>query len=112
MGRAGPRRERKYSTSFKLTAVRVSLQPGTQVQTVAAGLDIHPFMLSRWCKESRDGGLRGRLPRKSAPGPPQVPPYQPPRLVVGSFRCREVGNFNSRLTRRARCSTKPAPFAS
>lgn len=69
MGRAGPRRIHKYSTAFKLTAVRMSQQPGMQVKTVAAGLDIHPFMLSRWRKEVRDGVLRGRLPRKAPPGP-------------------------------------------
>lgn len=68
MERAGPRRVRKYGTAFKLTAVRMSLQPGMQVQTVAAGLDIHAFMLSRWRKECRDDVLRGRLPRKPAPG--------------------------------------------
>lgn len=69
MGRPSPRRVRKYSTTFKLTAVRMSLQPGMQVKTVAAGLDIHPFMLSRWRKEYRDGVLRGRLPRAAAAGP-------------------------------------------
>jgi len=69
MGRAGPRRVRQYSTRFKLTAVRMSRQPGMQFQTVAAGSDIHPFMLSRWRTEYRDGVLRGRLPRRPAPGP-------------------------------------------
>jgi transposase len=37
--------------------------PGVQVQTVAAGLDIHPFMLSRWRTEARDGVLTGRARR-------------------------------------------------
>lgn len=69
MGRAGPRRIHKYSTAFKFTAVRMSQQPGMQVKTVAAGLDTHPFMLSRWRKEVRDGVLRGRLSRKVPPGP-------------------------------------------
>ncbi len=43
-----------------MTAVKLSGVPGVQVQTVAAALDIHPFMLSRWRKEVRDGVLRGR----------------------------------------------------
>jgi len=30
------------------------------VQAVAAALDIHPFMLSRWRKEVREGQLRGK----------------------------------------------------
>ena len=60
MARAGPRKVQAYSREFKLTAVRLSQQPGIQVQGVAAALDIHPFMLSKWRKEVRDGVLRGR----------------------------------------------------
>jgi transposase len=37
------------------------------VQTVANALDIHPFMLSRWRKEARDGVLRGRARRVNLP---------------------------------------------
>jgi transposase len=50
----------RYSLEFKLTAVRLSEQPDIQVKAVAAALDIHPFMLSRWRKQVRDGELRGR----------------------------------------------------
>jgi transposase len=67
--RVGPRKIYKYSDDFKLTAVRLSQRPGLQVQSVAAALDIHPFMLSRWRKEVRDGTLRGRPGRKPRPGP-------------------------------------------
>ena len=64
MGRPiGPRKVHRYSPEFKLTAVKLSRMPGVQVQTVAEALDIHPFMLSRWRKEARDGILRGRVPR-------------------------------------------------
>ncbi len=59
MARAGPRKIREYSLEFKLTAVQLSQQPGIQVQAVAAALDIHPFMLSKWRKQVRDGVLRG-----------------------------------------------------
>jgi transposase len=63
MGRAiGPKKVHRYSNEFKLTAVKLSGVGGVQVQTAAA-LDIHPFMLSRWRKEVRDGVLRGRAPR-------------------------------------------------
>ncbi len=61
--RIGPKKVHRYSTEFKLTAVKLSRMPGVQVQTVAAGLDIHPFMLSRWRKEARDGVLTGRARR-------------------------------------------------
>ena len=60
MARAGPRKVQAYSREFKLTAVRLSQQPGIQVQAVAAALDIHPFMLSKWRKDVRDGVLRGK----------------------------------------------------
>ena len=69
MPRPGPRMVRKYSDEFKLTAVRLSLQPGLQVKTVASALAIHPFMLSKWRKEVRDGRLRGRANRAPPPGP-------------------------------------------
>jgi transposase len=69
MPRAGPRKVWKYSDEFKLTAVRLSQQPGIQVQTVAAALEIHPFMLSKWRKEVRDGLLRGRVPKTPPAGP-------------------------------------------
>ena len=47
----------KYSDREKLTAVRLSEAPGVRVKDVAAALDIHPFMLSRWRKEAREGRL-------------------------------------------------------
>jgi transposase len=64
MGRPiGPKRVHRYSVEFKLTAVKLSGMPGVQVQTVADALDIHPFMLSRWRKEAREGILKGRARR-------------------------------------------------
>ena len=69
MPRPGPRTVQKYSDEFKLTAVRLSQQPGLQVKTVAAALAIHPFMLSKWRKEVRDGRLRGRPNKAPPPGP-------------------------------------------
>ena len=33
--------------------------PGTRIQDVAKVLDIHPFMLSRWKKEYREGKMAG-----------------------------------------------------
>lgn len=63
MPRSGPRAVHTYSDEFRLTAVRLSQQPGLQVKTVAAALEIHPFMLSTWRKDVRDGQLRGRAPK-------------------------------------------------
>lgn len=53
-------RVHRYSDEFKLSAVRLSKLPDVQVRQVAAALDIHPFMLSRWRKQVRDGTLRGQ----------------------------------------------------
>ena len=69
MPRSGPRTVHRYSLEFKLTAVRLSQQPGIQVKTVATALEIHPFMLSKWRKDVRDGTLRGRLPQAAPAGP-------------------------------------------
>lgn len=52
-----PRRTWKYGNDFKVKAVQLSLQDGVQVKDVANTLDIHPFMLSRWRKEYREGKL-------------------------------------------------------
>jgi len=60
---------RRYSDEFKLTAVRLSHQPGIEVKTVAAALAIHPFMLSKWRKDARDGRLAGRARRSPQAGP-------------------------------------------
>jgi transposase len=50
----------RYSVEFKLKAVKLSDLAGVQIQDVADALDIHPFMLSRWRKEAREGRLRAR----------------------------------------------------
>ena len=57
MPRPGPRTTYKYSDRFKATAVRLSQLRGVSVQEVAESLYIHPFMLSRWRKEAREGRI-------------------------------------------------------
>ena len=66
MPRAGPRKVQRYSLEFKLKAVKLSQLKGVEVQAVADALEIHPFMLSRWRKEARDGVLRGGVSLSSA----------------------------------------------
>ena len=53
-----PRKTWEYSKEFKVTAVHLSYQEGIQVKDIAEGLDIHPYMLSRWRKNYRDGKLK------------------------------------------------------
>lgn len=69
--RVGPVKVRQYTLEFKLKAVKLSQLKGVEVQAVADALEIHPFMLSRWRKEARDGVLRGRV---SVPKALKVPP--------------------------------------
>ena len=69
--RGGPVQVRQYSLEFKLKAVKLSQLKGVEVQAVADALEIHPFMLSRWRKEARDGVLRGRV---SVPAAAKTPP--------------------------------------
>lgn len=54
-----PRKTWAYSTKFKIQAVKLSSDPDYKIGEVAQGLGIHPFMLSRWRKEYRDGILHG-----------------------------------------------------
>lgn len=57
MPKAGPKRTQEYSQEFKATAVRLSKLPDVRIKDVASSLDIHPFMLSRWRKEMREGRI-------------------------------------------------------
>jgi transposase len=63
MGTATTKKINRYGIAFKLRAVQMSNQSGVLIKDVAESLCIHPFMLSRWRKEVRDGELVG----KSAP---------------------------------------------
>ncbi len=57
MPRPGPRTTYRYSDEFKATAVKLSRIRGVAVGDVAESLCIHPFMLSRWRKQARDGEI-------------------------------------------------------
>jgi transposase len=54
----GPKKVHRYTVEFKIQAVRLSLHPEIQTQDVAHALDIHPFMLSKWKKDYREGKLK------------------------------------------------------
>lgn len=58
-GSTGRMKKHRYSTEFKVTAVKLATHPGMETQEVAAALNIHPFMLSRWKKEYREGKFKG-----------------------------------------------------
>jgi len=80
--RAGPKKVRQYSLEFKLKAVKLSQLGGVEVQAVTDALGFHPFMLSRWRKEARDGTLRGRasvVKAVRAPAPRELKRLQAPQ---------------------------------
>ena len=60
MAKAGPRKIAQYGEKFKATAVKLSSLPGVLIQDVAAALDVHPFMLSLWRKQVREGIIVAR----------------------------------------------------
>lgn len=57
MPKSGLRKINRYSETFKATAVKLAQMQGVKKQDVAESLDIHPFMLSRWIKEVREGKI-------------------------------------------------------
>jgi transposase InsO family protein len=78
----GPRKIARYTSEFKVKAVKLSGLSGVLIQDVAQALDIHPFMLSRWRKEYREGRLRARA--SVSPGVRQVKQVK----ELSAFRAR------------------------
>lgn len=85
MPKAGKQKIQNYGLDFKLRAVQLSNEPGVLVKDVAESLCIHPFMLSRWRKQVRDGELKGR------------PPAIEPQAVRELQRLRQVEKQYKRL---------------
>ena len=100
MGTPGPQKINRYGLEFKLKAVQMSNQPGVLVKDVAESLCIHPFMLSKWRKQVRDGELVGD------PAPPE------PAVVAELQRLREVEKQFKRLQEEHDLLKKAIRFAS
>jgi transposase len=96
MPRAGPKKVQRYSLEFKRAAVRLSQRPGIEVQAVAAALDIHPFMLSRWRKEWRERELRGPSLRA-----PKAPPLREVRRLQALERAHALLQEEHALLKKA-----------
>ena len=62
MAKPGPQKINRYGVDFKLRAVQMSHQPGVLIKDVAESLCIHPFMLSLWRRQVREGELTGDPP--------------------------------------------------
>tara|TARA_R110002020_G_scaffold445566_1_gene657505 strand:+ start:2854 stop:3225 length:372 start_codon:yes stop_codon:yes gene_type:complete len=59
------KKTQRYSVEFKVKAVEWSHQAHRSVKGVAEALDIHPFMLSRWRKEHREGKFAMKRVKKA-----------------------------------------------
>ena len=100
MGKPGPVKIKNYGIEFKLRAVQLSNQPGVLVKDVAESLCIHPFMLSKWRKQVRDGELAG------------IPPPLEPEAVAELARLRDVEKRFKRLQMEHDLLKKAIRFAS
>jgi transposase len=98
--RIGPAKIKQYSLEFKLKAVQLSDQPGVLIKDVAESLCIHPFMLSKWRKQVRDGDLVG--------DPPPLEPQEASELQ----RLRQVEKQFKRLQMEHDLLKKAIRFAS
>ena len=59
-----PRKTWRYTNEFKAKAVELTYLEDIMIKDVAETLDIHPFMLSRWRKEYREGKIVADKKRK------------------------------------------------
>lgn len=59
-----PKKTQQYPMEFKAKAVKLTYLSGSSIKGVAESLDIHPFMLSRWRKEYREGKIVSDRRRK------------------------------------------------
>jgi transposase len=98
--RNGPAKIKKYSLEFKLKAVHLSDQSGVLIKDVAESLCIHPFMLSKWRKQVKDGELTG--------DPPALEPQEAAELQ----RLRELEKKFKRLQMEHDILKKAIRFAS
>lgn len=85
-----PMRITQRSAAFKLSAVKLSRPPGVQVEHVVQALDIHPFTLSRWRRDYREGRLRAKTQK----------------IVLRLRLQAELGRF-AELQRRYACRCRP-----
>jgi transposase len=100
MGIPGVKKIKDYGVEFKLRAVQLSHQQGVLVKDVAESLCIHPFMLSKWRKQVRDGDLVGE------------PAALEPQAVVELRRLRDVEKQFKRLQMEHDLLKKAIRFAS
>ncbi len=98
----GPKKIHSYGQQFKATAVKLSHLPGVQVKDVAESLDIHPFMLSRWRKEYREGLIVDN----------DTPDIETPAIATELQRLRQLEKEHTRLKEEHELLKKAIRFCS
>ena len=58
MAKANSRKTRRYSAELKSRAVQLSYQKGVEIRHVAESLGLHPFLLSKWRNQAREGKIK------------------------------------------------------
>lgn len=87
----------EYSKEFKVRVVRLSYIEGIQIKQISEGLGLHPFMVSRWRKEYRDGKLVSEDSRKVVMGLDKKSQSRPsPQTITENEHLRSE---NARLKR-------------
>ena len=71
------KKTQQYSLEFKRKSVEMTFDPDVLIKDVALAMDIHPFMLSRWRKEYREGLLRPSRSKKAVSKTPRKTPTKP-----------------------------------
>lgn len=80
----------QYSLEFKRQCVEMTFEPDVLIKDVAHTMDIHPFMLSRWRKEYREGQLRPSRSKKSVSKAPQRKSTKAPQTTSLSEESSEL----------------------
>ena len=95
----GPKKVKRYSNEFKIQAVKLANHPEIQTQDVAHALDIHPFMLSKWKKDYREGRLKlaAEAAGLSLPNALQTPDVDPEKRALR----RQVRQLQEKVDARA-----------
>ena len=88
-----PKKTNRYTNDFKIKAVQLSHLEGVQVKEIAEALDIHPFMLSRWRKEFREGKIKVYKRKK----PPKPKPIKKIALSRGCLQSWKKSTKSSRF---------------
>ena len=88
----------EYEDAFKLMVVKLTELEGVQIKQISDSLDLHPFMVSRWRKQFRDGQLVSSTSDETQMAKDRSPPKSPDRAELDQLkkqnaRLKKENNF-------------------